>query len=147
MASPPCSVLTNVPAPTAKLTCKINVGAYQAYYWPQPRPSDPNSFLCPGNSTGTLITRTIPDRPNTVILSGYTLTSPRIYHFLNSITVPTYLGIAVQPGGLGGLTPPSTPPMAPLPPRSPSPNPLPPSFSPRIVSRHKSKLLHSILLP
>jgi hypothetical protein len=46
-------------------------------------------------------TPTIPGIPNTAVVSGLTLTSPQVYHFLQDVQVETYRGRAGQPGGIG----------------------------------------------
>ena len=98
-AIPPCIPLVNIPAPTARPTCRIAGVAYSAYHWSKATAT--GTDFCNSNWTAPTGTPTIPGTPNTVVVSGLTLTSPDVYHFLKNIKVETYRGLASQPGGMG----------------------------------------------
>ncbi|KAH7121102.1 hypothetical protein B0J11DRAFT_589965 [Dendryphion nanum] len=98
-AVPQCTPLTYTPSPSAQPLCRISASLYQAYHWPKPAPS--GSAFCTSDATLPSKTLTIPNQPSTTVVSGHTLTSPSIYHFLKNVQVETYIGAAIQPGGLG----------------------------------------------
>ncbi|KAF2736452.1 hypothetical protein EJ04DRAFT_551335 [Polyplosphaeria fusca] len=88
---PTCkTLLSPPPSNLATKTCRLGVEGYEMYYWPsapQPGPS-----FC-GNTTRLPgATRTNPPYPNTAVISGFTLTSPSIYHFLKGVAVSTSIG-------------------------------------------------------
>jgi len=58
---------------------------YSAYYWPTPGPS--GSEFCQSSRP----THTITGKPSTTIVSGHTLTSPSVYHFLRDLRIESYL--------------------------------------------------------
>lgn len=87
---PRCDVF--LPPPATK-RCSFKADSYEAYYWPTPKPSDPNAFCSP-NATAPPATPTIPGRPNTAVVSGFTLTSPYVYHILHNATVFSFAGRA-----------------------------------------------------
>ncbi|KAF2014006.1 hypothetical protein BU24DRAFT_411693 [Aaosphaeria arxii CBS 175.79] len=98
-AIPPCIPLTEIPPPNASPRCKISAETYSAYHWADRAAS--GSEFCNQNRSAATVTPTIPGKPNTVVVSGYTLTSPSVYHFLRKVQVQTYIGLAEQPGGFG----------------------------------------------
>jgi hypothetical protein len=108
-AAPPCTVLTSMPTPSAKPTCTITLKKedYFVYYWPTPSPNPTDPSFCSNSTNGTIPTppptQTIPDKPNAAIVSGHTLTSPSIYHFLKTPPLSLYAGVAVTPWGFGGF--------------------------------------------
>ncbi|KAF2174858.1 hypothetical protein K469DRAFT_612973 [Zopfia rhizophila CBS 207.26] len=93
-AIPPCTPIHDVPAPTEKAVCRISAAGYSAYYWPTSQ-----SSFC----SSTVPTPTINATTKTAVVSGHTLTSPSVYHFLKDVKVETYAGYAYQPGGIGYL--------------------------------------------
>lgn len=98
-AIPPCTPLMNVPAATDRPLCRANGGTYSVYHWPTAMASGQD--FCNAHWTAPMGTPTIPGFPNTAVVSGVTLTSPDVYHFLNNMSVETYRGRAGQPGGIG----------------------------------------------
>ncbi|KAF2730146.1 hypothetical protein EJ04DRAFT_555655 [Polyplosphaeria fusca] len=96
-AVPPCTPVTNTPGPTDKPVCRISFSAYSAYYWPSSASDD----LCittapfPSPTPTTIPTPTT----TTTVVSGHTLTSPTLYHFLHAVHISTYIGQAYSPGG------------------------------------------------
>ncbi|KAK3209553.1 hypothetical protein GRF29_69g2262546, partial [Pseudopithomyces chartarum] len=105
ISAPPCAVSlppTIQPTPPAQQRCSLWAEAYEAYYWPTPRPSNSNAFC---NSTVPTATPTIPGRPNTAVVSGLTFTSPYIYHILHNATVYKYVGheSSIAYGGGGAI--------------------------------------------
>ncbi|KAF2833671.1 hypothetical protein CC86DRAFT_415556 [Ophiobolus disseminans] len=79
------------PTPSAKPACFLAGGSWEAYYWPTPH------AFCSGNGTSNATatavpTPTIPGQANTAVISGLTLTSPSVYHFLRNATLSTYVG-------------------------------------------------------
>jgi hypothetical protein len=98
-AIPPCTPLMRIPEPTNRPQCKVAGLTYSAYYWPTATPSGED--FCDANWTAPVGTPTIPGVPNTAVVSGLTLTSPDVYHFLKDVKIETYRGRADQPGGMG----------------------------------------------
>jgi len=97
---PMCSVLvtpTDQPTPPAKPKCSLRADSYEAFYWPKATPSNSNAF-CNYNVTTPTGTPTIPGHPNTAVISGVTLTSPSVYHFLHNVTILTVQGRASSIG-------------------------------------------------
>ncbi|KAF2001333.1 hypothetical protein P154DRAFT_575059 [Amniculicola lignicola CBS 123094] len=92
---PECSVLNSV-APSAKPTCYLEGGSWEGYYWPKPIPT--GSAFCEVNGTDITATPTIPGQANTAVISGLTLTSPSVYHFLRNATLQTFAGRASSIG-------------------------------------------------
>ncbi|KAF2120316.1 hypothetical protein BDV96DRAFT_485650, partial [Lophiotrema nucula] len=100
IAGPGCSVLST-PTPNAKPTCVLEGGTWEAFYWPTPMPT--GSAFCAANLTHATGTPTIPGRANTAVVSGLTLTSPSLYHFIRNVTLKTFVGTASLVGrGLDG---------------------------------------------
>ncbi|KAF2469925.1 uncharacterized protein BDR25DRAFT_343567 [Lindgomyces ingoldianus] len=88
---PTCKTLIDLPSPNAKTKrCKFDVDDYAIYYWPS-APLIGTTF-CANATRRAGGTRTIPWLPNTAVVSGHTLTSPSVYHFLTGVRVSTYLG-------------------------------------------------------
>ncbi|KAF2464667.1 uncharacterized protein BDR25DRAFT_380985 [Lindgomyces ingoldianus] len=100
---PMCRTLRR-PPPWNQTTksCLFNVDDYQVYYWPS-APLTGSSFCMPNITRLPGGTRTIPWLPNTAVVSGLTLTSPSIYHFLKGVGVSTSIGAIRQ--GRAGLSP------------------------------------------
>lgn len=63
---------------------------YELYYWPS-APITGSSF-CMNATRCAGGTRTIPWLPNTAVISGHTLTSPSVYHFMKGVKISTYIG-------------------------------------------------------
>lgn len=76
--------------PQAKPTCTIMIDNHEVWYWPAPGPT--GSDFCNASWVPPTATPTIPVKPNTAIVSGLTLTSPSVYHFIKSGTVLTLAG-------------------------------------------------------
>jgi hypothetical protein len=89
--APGCSVL-NAPAAGVPPKCYLDGGSWEASYWPAPLPT--GSELCGTNRTNITTTPTLPTQPNTAIVSGITLTSPSVYHFLRDAKLHTLVGRA-----------------------------------------------------
>ncbi|KAH7396995.1 hypothetical protein DE146DRAFT_62309 [Phaeosphaeria sp. MPI-PUGE-AT-0046c] len=84
IATPGCTVLN----PTGAVPkCYLEGGSWEAYYWPTP-----TTGLCGTNSTITTATPTMATRNVTAVVSGFTLTSPSVYHFLRNATLQTFIG-------------------------------------------------------
>jgi hypothetical protein len=98
-AMPPCTPLMSVPAPTDRPKCRVAGFTYSAYHWPTETPSGDD--FCNAKWTAQMGTPTIPGIPNTAVVSGFTLTSPQVYHLLQDVRVETHRGRAGQPGGIG----------------------------------------------
>jgi hypothetical protein len=97
---PGCSVL-NAPASGAPPKCYLQGGSWKASYWPTPLPT--GSELCGTNGTNITATPTLPAQPNTAVVSGITLTSPSVYHFLRDATLKTFVGRASLIGNAESL--------------------------------------------
>ncbi|KAH7396191.1 hypothetical protein BKA66DRAFT_596788 [Pyrenochaeta sp. MPI-SDFR-AT-0127] len=110
VAGPGCSVL-NTADPSAKPTCLLEGGEWEAFYWPTPIPT--GSAFCDTNATIVTATPTIPGQPITAVVSGLTLTSPSVYHFLRNATLKTFAGHASLIGdissGYDAFSPSTTP--------------------------------------
>jgi hypothetical protein len=65
--------------------CRLIAPTYSAYYWPTPAPS--GSEFCQSTRPAPTITA----NPSTTVVSGHTLTSPSVYHFLRDVRIETYL--------------------------------------------------------
>lgn len=87
---PGCKVL-NAPVPTAASKCYLEDGSWEASYWPSIPPT--GSALCGTNETNLNTTSAI-THPTTAIVSGLTLTSPSVYHFVRNATLQTFVGRA-----------------------------------------------------
>jgi hypothetical protein len=107
---PGCRVL-NPPTASAKPLCYLEGGSWEAFYWPKPIPT--GSAFCYTNGTNTTATPTIPGQANTAVVSGLTLTSPSVYHFLRNPTLNTFAGRASLVGdsssGQDAFSPSTTP--------------------------------------
>lgn len=69
--------------------CRASASQFSVYYWPTPTPT--GSDFCNSKFAAPTATPTIPGTPNTAVVSGLTLTSPSVYHFLKDVKVETYL--------------------------------------------------------
>lgn len=89
---PGCETLRD-PPPTNWTTrpCHVDVDAYQVFYWPA-APLTGSSLCMPNITRLPGGTRTIPWLPNTAVVSGFTLTSPSVYHFMSGVRVSTSIG-------------------------------------------------------
>lgn len=88
IATPGCSVL--IPTPTGAVPkALLQGGSWEAYHWPTPTPS-----LCTNSTNGTNVTPTpvLSSGNVTAVVSGFTLTSPSVYHFLRNATLSTFAG-------------------------------------------------------
>ncbi|OAL06300.1 hypothetical protein IQ06DRAFT_362570 [Phaeosphaeriaceae sp. SRC1lsM3a] len=88
IATPGCSVL--IPTPTGAVPkALLQGGSWEAYHWPTPTPS-----LCTNGTNGTNATPTpvLSAGNMTAVVSGFTLTSPSVYHFLRNATLSTFAG-------------------------------------------------------
>lgn len=110
IAGPDCSVL-NAAEPSAKPTCFLEGGSWEGFYWPKPIPT--GSAFCDTNGTNITATPTIPGQANTAVISGLTLTSPSVYHFLRNVTLQTFTGraslVGITGSGLDVFSPSTTP--------------------------------------
>lgn len=89
LAAPDCIQFVPVPA-HAKPTCAMEVAGEELWYWPAPAPN--GSDFCNSNWIAPTATPTIPGKPNTAVVSGMTLTSPSVYHFIKTVNVYTIAG-------------------------------------------------------
>lgn len=89
LAKPSCWQLIR-PDPQARPTCLFNHYSQEIYYWPTPTPT--GTDFCNSSWVGPTAAPTIPGKPNTAVVSGYTLTSPSVYHFLHGVNISTYAG-------------------------------------------------------
>ena len=92
-AVPPCSPLQKYES--SKPYCRMSISTWTAYYWPYPTPT--GSKFCQSDWVTPTGTPTIPGKPNTAVVSGYTLTSPSVYLFYEKVLVETYVGYAMNP--------------------------------------------------
>ncbi|ORY18034.1 hypothetical protein BCR34DRAFT_660597 [Clohesyomyces aquaticus] len=89
---PTCRTLSKTPpANLTTKSCKFNVDDYEVHYWPS-APLTGSSFCVPNVTRHAGGTRTIPWLPNTAVVSGFTLTSPSVYHFLKGVGISTSIG-------------------------------------------------------
>ncbi|KAF2736438.1 hypothetical protein EJ04DRAFT_562488 [Polyplosphaeria fusca] len=93
---PGCKILQ---PPKTTPACSMTAATYNIYSWPTPAPS--GADFCSQNASHVTGTPTIPGKANTAVVSGHTLTSPSIYHFLSNITLRTALGDAYYVGSGG----------------------------------------------
>ena len=78
-------------SPGHKLTCAVYAeNGHEVHYWPTPTPT--GTDFCNSSWTPVTQTPTIPGKPNTAVVSGQTLTSPSLYHFIPSISLLTLAG-------------------------------------------------------
>ncbi|KAF2477429.1 uncharacterized protein BDR25DRAFT_861 [Lindgomyces ingoldianus] len=80
---------TATPSTTSPL-CRITAGRYSIHYWPMPTPT--GTDFCNPSYKPSPLSPSIPGTPNTAVISGLTLTSPSIYHILQSVILETYTG-------------------------------------------------------
>ncbi|KAF2682179.1 hypothetical protein K458DRAFT_405933 [Lentithecium fluviatile CBS 122367] len=102
--SPICTAVYapgRIPEPTARPICGIAGVKYSAYHWPKAKPTGAN--FCDPDWTVPMGTLTIPGVLNKAVVSGFTLSSPDVYHFFKDVRVEAYRGQAGKPGGLGEL--------------------------------------------
>ncbi|KAJ4295178.1 hypothetical protein N0V90_007188 [Kalmusia sp. IMI 367209] len=93
-ARPNCHTLQNTPPPDlATKSCIIGATGYEVHYWPSA--PLPGSSFCANGTRLPGGTPTIPGVPNTAVVSGLTLTSPSVYHFLKGAAVSTSIGGSV----------------------------------------------------
>ncbi|KAF2000282.1 hypothetical protein P154DRAFT_620382 [Amniculicola lignicola CBS 123094] len=89
LVAPDCMQFVPVPS-QAKPTCAMELDDLEVWYWPAVRPTGSN--FCNSSWVAPTATPTIPGKPNTAVVSGLTLTSPSVYHFIKSVTVFTLAG-------------------------------------------------------
>ncbi|CAI6332060.1 unnamed protein product [Periconia digitata] len=65
--------------------CRMVASTYSAYYWPTPAPT--GSEFCESSKP----TSTITEELATTVISGHTLTSPSVYHFMRDARIESYL--------------------------------------------------------
>jgi len=88
---PPCKTWTHAPPEgLATKSCLLGVNDYAVHYWPSA--PQPGSSFCANATRAPGGTATIPGLPNTAVVSGFTLTSPSVYHFLKGVAVSTSIG-------------------------------------------------------
>lgn len=80
MIGPRCTRTSSATTTNTDTSCRLYAKTYSAYYWPTPAPS--GSEFC---ESSTKPTPTITGPPKTAVISGHTLTSPSVYHFLRDI--------------------------------------------------------------
>jgi hypothetical protein len=100
IAGPECSVI-NPPVSSGTPLCYLEGGSWEASYWPTPLPT--GSALCGTNETNMTTTRATPGQPVTAVISGLTLTSPSVYHFVRNATLQTFAGRASLIGEAASL--------------------------------------------
>ena len=95
-AAPECWTLSR-PPPDSRPTCKVWASWAEIHYWPTPTPS--GSDFCNSSWIAPTGTPTIPGKPNTAVVSGYTLTSPTIYQFFHGVEFSTFAGRMTRADG------------------------------------------------
>lgn len=89
---PACRTLKDPPPSNwTKRPCHLDVKNYQLYYWPS-APLTGSSLCLPNVTRLPGGTRTIPWLANTAVVSGFTLTSPSVYHFMTGVKISTSIG-------------------------------------------------------
>jgi len=93
---PSCKTL--IERPTVNLatkSCRFGADDYEMYHWPS-APLTGSSFCI--NATRSAGGKpTIPWLPNTAVVSGHTLTSPSVYHFIKGVRTSTSIGKSDNP--------------------------------------------------
>jgi len=95
--APRCRVMLSRPS---EPTCILNNFKYDGWYWP---PFVPTGAAFCANRTTSAPTPTWGDA-QTAVVSGLTLTSPSIYHFLSSLEIRTIVGYPSEVGSRGTST-------------------------------------------
>ena len=89
LAIPTCWQLVK-PTPDARPTCKLDYSSHDIFYWPTPTPT--GTDFCNSSWVAPTLEPTIPGKPNTAVVSGFTLTSPTVYHFFRDFNLSTLAG-------------------------------------------------------
>lgn len=102
--APPCAVVTDTLTAGATPTCQIIQWSYEAYYWPTATPT--GTAFCSNNTNNRIPTATgtatasFSETPVTTVVSGHTLTSPSVYHFIHDLAFKSKIGFRSTIGDL-----------------------------------------------